>query len=1020
VSPHVPVCHARFAGSLAVAIGAAVLISTTAPGFPLAVPNHSFESPGINGVQATGWTSNGGANTGGLNDFTFGFTSVPDGTFFHYLNLPGFAGPNPSVTQSDPGLIGNAQAGRYTLTVAGGRRNNDATTDGAYMIELFAGGTSIGSQIVNDPFDTYAPDTWHDITATGIVFPGDPAIGQDLSIRLSAYDGTGGIRSQGQFDNVRLDFQPAVLLVQYDPSGPQDSAIPVALTTAEPGVTASALTQVWPEEWSNTNVWPVGRVASSATVPLGEYVEFTVSPQAGNAISFGDLFYDKASYNGLGATVASIRSSVDGYATDISVVGVNPAGPEALHFDLSGMRPVSGATTFRIYFYGAPADRSDWDDLVGSAAGGHGLRLLGTVIHAALPGECFATIGNNDPNAGSLIRIDLETGAGTMVGPTGVSNVVGTTVYHGVPSVAIKSTGEIFVTDIGGSSNLYRVDSQTGQAHLVGSTGVQAIDAMSFDRNDRLLAVGSDDKLYILDESTGTGSLVAAMGALAVRGLAVDPATGLAWGSRANGMYGPGDIFTIDPSTGVTTLVGNAGGQIPALAFDPSGLLFATRGGGNTPNDLVRIDKVFGGANLVGPIGYTSVAGMDIRGNARVTENCRFVSSVVAVSSERLDRLSSGLVGPPNVYPAYGDLAGSWAGFPPDDPGVLDLEFADPAPINFVNVYETYHPGALSQIEVRNPYTGLFETVWTGAAAVAPEQSRLFTAIFPMTAYPVSEIRVTLSSQLVPGSNEIDAVSIGSRDLVAERQWASGIVAFSTEYGNGWEATQALGPPNRYPTYGDFQGTWASAGADDRQEFLELSFARPSAIDFVSVVETNAPGALDAVSVMNPNTGLYEVVWSGTAAPAPAESRILDISFPETRFLVSQVRLDFDSPAVPGWNEVDAVAIGRCGCTTSWVGVPSAPALPLVSSLEPVRPNPFSGATRIGFALRQAGTVRVEIYNLLGQRVTRLVDGPMSAGRHELTWNGRDGSGRSVAAGVYYVAVTGADLHATRKLVKIR
>ncbi len=35
---------------------------------------------------------------------------------------------------------------------------------------------------------------------------GGPAVGQDLTIRLSAFDGTGGIRSQGQFDNVRLRF----------------------------------------------------------------------------------------------------------------------------------------------------------------------------------------------------------------------------------------------------------------------------------------------------------------------------------------------------------------------------------------------------------------------------------------------------------------------------------------------------------------------------------------------------------------------------------------------------------------------------------------------------------------------------------------------------------------------------------------------------------------------------------------------------------------------------------------------
>lgn len=90
------------------------------------VPNSSFESPngGVgnpNGGAATGWTANGGAPSGGVSYFSFGFPAASQGTQYHWLNLPGFAGPHPSVTRSDVGLIGAAQAGSYTLTVAGGR-----------------------------------------------------------------------------------------------------------------------------------------------------------------------------------------------------------------------------------------------------------------------------------------------------------------------------------------------------------------------------------------------------------------------------------------------------------------------------------------------------------------------------------------------------------------------------------------------------------------------------------------------------------------------------------------------------------------------------------------------------------------------------------------------------------------------------------------------------------------------------------------------------------------------------------
>lgn len=119
----------------------------------------------------------------------------------------------------------------------------------------------------------------------------------------------------------------------------------------------------------------------------------------------------------------------------------------------------------------------------------------------------------------------------------------------------------------------------------------------------------------------------------------------------------------------------------------------------------------------------------------------------------------------------------------------------------------------------------------------------------------------------------------------------------------------ALGEPNIYPAYGDLPSAWASGNPDDPAEFLELGFDNPTPINSVSIYETYKPGAVNKVSVRNPNTGLWEVVWSGTAAPAPEAARIFTVTFPMTTFPVSAVRIDLDSPAVPDWNEIDAVRI---------------------------------------------------------------------------------------------------------------
>lgn len=71
-------------------------------------------------------------------------------------------------------------------------------------------------------------------------------------------------------------------------------------------------------------------------------------------------------------------------------------------------------------------------------------------------------------------------------------------------------------------------------------------------------------------------------------------------------------------------------------------------------------------------------------------------------------------------------------------------------------------------------------------------------------------------------------------------------------------------------------------------------------------------------------------------------------------------------------------------------------------------PNPFSAngtfgnpSTKINFALPEAGKVKLEIYDLLGNTVRTLVSKEMNAGRHEILWDGRNQNGHTVAVGIY-------------------
>ena len=78
-------------------------------------------------------------------------------------------------------------------------------------------------------------------------------------------------------------------------------------------------------------------------------------------------------------------------------------------------------------------------------------------------------------------------------------------------------------------------------------------------------------------------------------------------------------------------------------------------------------------------------------------------------------------------------------------------------------------------------------------------------------------------------------------------------------------------------------------------------------------------------------------------------------------------------------------------------------------------PNPFNAQTTILFRLREPGEVTLEVYDLLGRRAARVLDGPLAAGEHRASW---DASGFS--SGTYFVRLSGGGTLATTRLMLVR
>jgi len=97
------------------------------------------------------------------------------------------------------------------------------------------------------------------------------------------------------------------------------------------------------------------------------------------------------------------------------------------------------------------------------------------------------------------------------------------------------------------------------------------------------------------------------------------------------------------------------------------------------------------------------------------------------------------------------------------------------------------------------------------------------------------------------------------------------------------------------------------------------------------------------------------------------------------------------------------------------VAIVAAGTVPTEFALFQNYPNPFNAQTKFQYALRKDCQVRLDVYNVLGQRVTTLVDEFQSAGHKTVDYNARD-----LASGMYLYRLQAGDFVQTRKMVLMK
>lgn len=297
------------------------------------------------------------------------------------------------------------------------------------------------------------------------------------------------------------------------------------------------------------------------------------------------------------------------------------------------------------------------------------------------------------------------------------------------------------------------------------------------------------------------------------------------------------------------------------------------------------------------------------------------------------------LIGPPDVYPAFGDIPQAWASQGSDDSLEWAIvRFAKPTPMQAALIFETLNTGAIVRIDdMTNPKKPV--ALWSGTTRRGGMKSRV---MFLALAAPrsVTALRLVVDSPAVPGWNEIDAVGLVgtipdlgpdeftfgvkpfpsyvegatltveaplAASLKSLARWGQQLVETSGERGNpGYGGIQALAAPDTYPDAGDIDRAWNPDNMDEGGASITLRF-HPTNTRQVLIVTNANGGAIaqidDLTDPKNPTT-----LWYGKRDTLTAGSQVLTLTLPSSR-KIDTLRVSLDTARTPGWEAIDAIGL---------------------------------------------------------------------------------------------------------------
>lgn len=205
--------------------------------------------------------------------------------------------------------------------------------------------------------------------------------------------------------------------------------------------------------------------------------------------------------------------------------------------------------------------------------------------------------------SGKVLKLNANTGAGTELGTGSNFGDITSLAIHPKTKITYGLSTEAI------STSLFRLNSTGGDAYTLFNIPSTTFTGMSFDTSGTLHLAERGGKIYTFDLSNGTMTMTDSV-KTNLSGIAFDPFTNELWATvyRAIGS-GKDKVVKVVRGTGDTVLVGTTGYGISTndIEFDENGVLYGVKGATTQNGELFTINKSTGVGTLIGASGFNGL-----------------------------------------------------------------------------------------------------------------------------------------------------------------------------------------------------------------------------------------------------------------------------------------------------------------------------------------------------------------------------------------------------------------------------